>query len=64
MRSVQFTPTVQHCSLATLIGLSLRVKLMQTLPSRFKVNFKPGTWPHLPSTAIGSSGEAVSWRTV
>ena len=34
---VQFTPTVQHCSMATLIGLSLRVKLMQTLPSRFKV---------------------------
>ena len=35
--SVQFTPTVQHCSMATLIGLSLSVKLMQTLPSRFKV---------------------------
>ena len=35
--SVHFTPTVQHCSMATLIGLSLRVKLMQTLPSRFKV---------------------------
>ncbi len=37
VRSVHFTPTVQHCSMATLIGLSLRVKLMQTLPSRFKV---------------------------
>ena len=34
---VQFTPTVQHCSMATLIGLCLRVKLMQTLPARFKV---------------------------
>ena len=34
---VQFTPTVQHCSLATLIGLCLRVKLMRALPPRFKV---------------------------
>ena len=42
---VQFTPTVQHCSMATLIGLSLRVKLMQTLPNRFKV---------CPTNALGS----------
>jgi len=35
---VQFTPTVQHCSMATLIGLSLRVKLLQTMPRRFKVD--------------------------
>lgn len=34
---VEFTPTVQHCSMATLIGLCLRVKLMQALPARFKV---------------------------
>lgn len=42
---LQFTPTVQHCSMATLIGLSLRVKLIQTLPSRFKVDIfvTPGT---------------------
>ncbi|KAK9820673.1 hypothetical protein WJX74_004358 [Apatococcus lobatus] len=35
---VQFTPTVQHCSMATLIGLCIRVKLMRVLPSRFKVD--------------------------
>uniref|UniRef100_A0A7S0NA52 MIP18 family-like domain-containing protein n=1 Tax=Pyramimonas obovata TaxID=1411642 RepID=A0A7S0NA52_9CHLO len=35
---VQFTPTVPHCSMATLIGLSLRVKLLQSLPRRFKVD--------------------------
>ena len=34
---VQFTPTVQHCSMATLIGLSLRVKLLRSLHPRFKV---------------------------
>jgi len=30
-------PTVQHCSMATLIGLCIRVKLMRCLPPRFKV---------------------------
>lgn len=34
---VLFTPTIDHCSMATLIGLSLRVKLQRTLPRRFKV---------------------------
>ena len=38
---VQFTPTVQHCSMATLIGLCIRVKLMRVLPSRFKVIISP-----------------------
>ncbi|GFZ08711.1 MIP18 family protein [Actinidia rufa] len=34
---VTFTPTVEHCSMATVIGLCLRVKLMRSLPSRYKV---------------------------
>ena len=34
---VQFTPTIPHCSMATLIGLCIRVKLLRSLPSRFKV---------------------------
>ncbi|KAK9143912.1 hypothetical protein Syun_013312 [Stephania yunnanensis] len=34
---VMFTPTVEHCSMATVIGLCLRVKLMRSLPSRYKV---------------------------
>jgi metal-sulfur cluster biosynthetic enzyme len=33
-----FTPTVPHCSMSTLIGLSIRVKLLRSLPSRFKVD--------------------------
>ncbi|KAH7548406.1 hypothetical protein JRO89_XS14G0121400 [Xanthoceras sorbifolium] len=33
---VTFTPTVEHCSMATVIGLCLRVKLMRSLPSRYK----------------------------
>merc|ERR1712004_367714 len=43
--SVEFTPTIPHCSMATLIGLSIRVKLLRTLPARFKVDvaISPGT---------------------
>ncbi|GAY63200.1 hypothetical protein CUMW_223690 [Citrus unshiu] len=42
---VTFTPTVEHCSMATVIGLCLRVKLMRSLPPRFKVDIMvaPGT---------------------
>lgn len=44
--SIGFVPTVSHCSLATLIGLCLRVKLIRSLPPRtFKLHFyiQPGT---------------------
>ncbi len=34
---VYFTPTIPHCSMATLIGLSLKVRLLRSLPERFKV---------------------------
>ncbi|GMN30376.1 hypothetical protein TIFTF001_002771 [Ficus carica] len=34
---VTFTPTVEHCSMATIIGLCIRVKLIRSLPSRYKV---------------------------
>lgn len=42
---VFFTPTIPHCSMATLIGLSIRVKLLRALPPRFKVTVEitPGT---------------------
>ncbi|XP_020084088.1 protein AE7-like [Ananas comosus] len=42
---VTFTPTVEHCSMATIIGLCLRVKLIRSLPSRYKVDIRiaPGT---------------------
>ncbi|GAB5361198.1 hypothetical protein AAMO2058_000693000 [Amorphochlora amoebiformis] len=40
-----FTPTIPHCSMATLIGLCIRVKLIRCLPPRFKVDIaiSPGT---------------------
>lgn len=50
--NVEFTPTIPHCSMATLIGLSIRVKLLRVLPSRFKVtvSITPGT--HVSEDAI------------
>ncbi|XP_038067993.1 cytosolic iron-sulfur assembly component 2A-like [Patiria miniata] len=35
---VEFKPTVPHCSLATLIGLCIRVKLDRSLPQKQKVD--------------------------
>lgn len=42
---VRFTPTVAHCSMATLIGLALRTRLASALPARFKLDvaIAPGT---------------------
>jgi metal-sulfur cluster biosynthetic enzyme len=42
---IQFTPTIPHCSMSTLIGLCIRVKLLRSLPPRFKVSVRvtPGT---------------------
>lgn len=35
---VEFNPTVPHCSLATLIGLCIRIKLERNLMSSFKLD--------------------------
>lgn len=42
---IEFTPTIPHCSMATLIGLSIKVKLLRSLPDRFKIDvlITPGT---------------------
>ena len=42
---VKITPTVTHCSLATVIGLGIRVRLEQALPPNFRVDvmIKEGT---------------------
>ena len=42
---IEFTPTVPHCGMSTLIGLSIRVRLLRALPTRFKVDIrvKPGS---------------------
>jgi Iron-sulfur cluster assembly protein len=42
---IEFTPTVPHCGMSTLIGLTIRVRLLRALPTRFKVDIrvKPGS---------------------
>ena len=38
--TVLVTPTITHCSLATVIGLGVRVRLEQALPPRFRVDVR------------------------
>ncbi|XP_026455180.1 protein AE7-like [Papaver somniferum] len=49
---VTFTPTVQHCSMATIIGLCLRVKLMRSLPPRYKVDIRVAPGTHATEAAV------------
>lgn len=49
---VCFTPTIPHCSMATLIGLSIRVKLLRCLPPRFKVNVEVTAGTHNAEKAV------------
>jgi len=49
---ISFTPTIPHCSMATLIGLSIRVQLMRSLPSRFKVDISITPGSHASEIAI------------
>jgi metal-sulfur cluster biosynthetic enzyme len=38
--TVRFTPTIPHCSMATLIGLCIRVRLLRSLPKKIKVDIR------------------------
>ncbi|EQK98925.1 hypothetical protein G6O67_007582 [Ophiocordyceps sinensis] len=38
--SVQITPTITHCSLATVIGLGVRVRLEKVLPPNYRVDVR------------------------
>ncbi|CAG4970013.1 MIP18 family protein galla-2 [Colias croceus] len=49
---VFFTPTIPHCSMATLIGLSIRVQLLRSLPSRFKVTVEVTEGTHVSEHAV------------
>ena len=49
---VSFTPTVPHCSMATLIGLSIRVKLLRVLPRRMKIDISISPGSHSSELAV------------
>jgi len=49
---IHFTPTIPHCTMATLIGLAIRVKLLRSLPTRFKVDIFITPETHTSEEAI------------
>lgn len=49
---VYLTPTIPHCSMSTLIGLSLRVRLLRALPSRFRVDIRIKEGMHQSEHAV------------
>ncbi|KAL0477752.1 hypothetical protein AKO1_013412 [Acrasis kona] len=50
--TVQFTPTITHCSMATLIGLCIRVKLLRSIPKTYKVDIKVSQGSHESENAV------------
>lgn len=50
---VLLTPTTAHCSLGTVIGLAVRVRLEQALPPRFRLDVRMKEGTH-------STGDAVN----
>ena len=49
---VHFTPTIPHCSMAALIGLSVRVRLLRSLPPRYKVDVEITPGSHVSADAV------------
>uniref|UniRef100_A0A1I8A543 FeS_assembly_P domain-containing protein n=1 Tax=Steinernema glaseri TaxID=37863 RepID=A0A1I8A543_9BILA len=49
---VRFTPTIPHCSMATLIGLAIRVKLARSLPPKMKIMVRISAGTHNSEEAI------------
>lgn len=49
---VDLTPTIPHCSMATLIGLCVRVRLNRSLPPRYRVDIKVKEGTHQSEQAV------------
>lgn len=49
---VEVTPTVEHCSMATLIGLCVRARLDEALPPRFKARVRLARGSHSTEEAV------------
>ncbi|KAI8079937.1 uncharacterized protein BX664DRAFT_341857 [Halteromyces radiatus] len=49
---IEFTPTIPHCSMATLIGLCIRVRLLRSLPERYKVDIRVRQGTHQSEGAV------------
>ncbi|KAJ7952998.1 Protein AE7-like [Quillaja saponaria] len=49
---ITFTPTIQHCSMATVIGLCLRAKLKHCFPPHYKVDIKVSPGSHANEESV------------
>ncbi|WVO15488.1 hypothetical protein L204_103146 [Cryptococcus depauperatus] len=49
---VYVTPTIPHCSMSTLIGLSLRVRLLRALPPRYRIDIRIKSGTHQSEHAV------------
>ncbi|KAL2457621.1 hypothetical protein Fot_56140 [Forsythia ovata] len=49
---ITFTPTIQHCSMATVIGLCLREKMKDYVPPHFKVDIKVAPGSHADEESV------------
>jgi metal-sulfur cluster biosynthetic enzyme len=49
---VLLTPTTAHCSLGTVIGLAVRVRLEQALPPRFRIDVQLKEGTHTTADAV------------
>lgn len=49
---VFYTPTIPHCSMATLIGLSIKVCLIRSLPPNLKVEVMISPGSHASEEAV------------
>ncbi|CAA3011779.1 Hypothetical predicted protein [Olea europaea subsp. europaea] len=49
---ITFTPTIQHCSMVTVIGLCLREKLKDHFPPHFKVDIKVAPGSHANEESV------------
>ncbi|XP_056244299.1 cytosolic iron-sulfur assembly component 2A isoform X2 [Seriola aureovittata] len=57
---IKFSPTVPHCSLATLIGLCLQVKLQRCLPFKHKLEIYISEGTHSTEEDMKESAVCVS----
>ncbi|KAI3917600.1 hypothetical protein MKW98_021362 [Papaver atlanticum] len=58
---VTFTPTKEGCPMVSTIGLCLRVKLMRSLPSRYKVDVRVAPGTHANEAAVNKQLNDKEW---
>ncbi|KAG7628052.1 Fe-S cluster assembly domain superfamily [Arabidopsis thaliana x Arabidopsis arenosa] len=49
---ITFTPTIQHCSMANIIGLCLRAKLKECLQLHYKVDIRVSPGSHADEVSV------------